>query len=84
MITMEKAAREADIFKKKLMARIDSLESDRRFLYEQERSLTKKVQDLEEGSIEFKVGTHADIALQSTYANGHCLTVLLRMILDDL
>ncbi|KAF9575231.1 coiled-coil domain-containing protein mad1 [Mortierella alpina] len=54
MITMEKTAREADIFKKKLMARIDSLESDRRFLYEQERALTKKVQDLEEGSIEFK------------------------------
>ncbi|KAF9990796.1 coiled-coil domain-containing protein mad1 [Mortierella antarctica] len=55
IVTMEKTAREADIFKKKLMTRIDSLESDRRFLYEQERSLTKKVQDLEEGSIEFKM-----------------------------
>ncbi|KAG0211307.1 coiled-coil domain-containing protein mad1 [Mortierella sp. GBA30] len=54
IINMEQAAREADILKKKLMARVDSLESDRRFLYEQEKVLTKKIEDLEEGSIEFK------------------------------
>jgi chaperonin cofactor prefoldin len=52
---MEQAAREADILKRKLMARVESLESDRRFLYEQEKSLTKKVQALEEDSIQSKV-----------------------------
>lgn len=52
---MEHAARESDVLKRKLMARVDSLESDRRFLYEQEKSLTKKVQALEEDSIQSKV-----------------------------
>jgi hypothetical protein len=55
IVTMEQAARESDILKRKLMARVDSLESDRRFLYEQEKSLTKKVQTLEEDSIHSKV-----------------------------
>jgi len=55
IITLEQAARESEIIKKKLMARVDSLESDRRFLYEQEKSLNKKCQQLEESSMEFKV-----------------------------
>ena len=55
IVTMEQAARDSDILKRKLMARVDSLESDRRFLYEQEKSLTKKVQALEEDSIQSKV-----------------------------
>ncbi|KAF9109314.1 coiled-coil domain-containing protein mad1 [Mortierella sp. AM989] len=58
IITMEQAARESDILKKKLMARVDSLESDRRFLYEQEKKLNKKCQELEESTIEFKVSSN--------------------------
>lgn len=54
IITMEQGARESEIVKKKLMARVDSLESDRRFLYEQEKSTSKKYQALEESSTEFK------------------------------
>ncbi|KAG0379812.1 coiled-coil domain-containing protein mad1 [Mortierella sp. AD032] len=55
---MEQAARESDILKRKMMARVDSLESDRRFLYEQEKSLTKKVQALEEDSIQSKMAAN--------------------------
>jgi uncharacterized protein YhaN len=55
IITLEQGARESEIIKKKLMARVDSLESDRRFLYEQEKSTSKKYQALEESSAEFKV-----------------------------
>lgn len=58
IVTMEQAARESDILKRKLMARVDSLESDRRFLYEQEKSLTKKVQALEEDSIQSKMASN--------------------------
>ncbi|KAG0023799.1 coiled-coil domain-containing protein mad1 [Entomortierella chlamydospora] len=58
IITLEQAARESDILKKKLMARVDSLESDRRFLYEHEKSLNKKCQALEESSLEFKVSSN--------------------------
>ncbi|KAF8943295.1 coiled-coil domain-containing protein mad1 [Haplosporangium gracile] len=58
LVTMEQAARESDILKRKLMARVDSLESDRRFLYEQEKSLTKKVQALEEDSIQSKMASN--------------------------
>ncbi|KAF9361186.1 coiled-coil domain-containing protein mad1 [Mortierella sp. AD094] len=58
IITLEQAARESDIHKKKLMARVDSLESDRRFLYEQEKSLNKKCHALEESSLEFKVSSN--------------------------
>ncbi|KAF9196634.1 coiled-coil domain-containing protein mad1 [Haplosporangium sp. Z 11] len=58
IITMEQAARESDILKKKLMSRVDSLDSDRRFLYEREKSLTKKIEALEEGSIEFKTNSN--------------------------
>jgi len=47
--------KESEIVKKKLMARVDSLESDRRFLYQQEKALDKKCQELEETSVEFKV-----------------------------
>ncbi|KAF8940189.1 coiled-coil domain-containing protein mad1 [Dissophora ornata] len=54
IITMEQAAREADILKRKLMSRVDSLESDRRFLYNQEKALNEKYQTLEESSREFK------------------------------
>ncbi|KAF9209794.1 coiled-coil domain-containing protein mad1 [Haplosporangium sp. Z 27] len=58
IISLEQAARESDILKKKLMARVDSLESDRRFLYEQEKNLNKKCQSLEESTIEFKVSSN--------------------------
>ncbi|KAG0215885.1 coiled-coil domain-containing protein mad1 [Mortierella sp. NVP41] len=58
IVTMEQAARESDILKKKLMTRIDSLESDRRFLFEQEKNLNKKVQALEEDSIQSKMTTN--------------------------
>ncbi|KAF9400381.1 coiled-coil domain-containing protein mad1, partial [Mortierella sp. AD011] len=58
IITLEQAARESDILKKKLIARVDSLESDRRFLYEHEKSLNKKCQALEESSLEFKVSSN--------------------------
>ncbi|KAF9924941.1 coiled-coil domain-containing protein mad1 [Linnemannia zychae] len=58
IVTMEQAARESDILKRKLMARVDSLESDRRFLFEQEKSLTKKIQDLEEDSIQSKIASN--------------------------
>ncbi|KAF9436576.1 coiled-coil domain-containing protein mad1 [Entomortierella beljakovae] len=58
IITLEQAARESDLLKKKLMTRIDSLESDRRFLYEQEKSSTKKYQSLEESTREFKTSSN--------------------------
>ncbi|KAI7826982.1 spindle assembly checkpoint component Mad1 [Gamsiella multidivaricata] len=58
IITLEQAARESEILKKKLMSRVDSLESDRRFLFEQEKSLNKKYQALEESSIEFKTSSN--------------------------
>ncbi|KAF9907002.1 coiled-coil domain-containing protein mad1 [Linnemannia zychae] len=58
IVNMEQAAHEADILKRKLMARVESLESDRRFLYEQEKSLTKKVQALEEDSIQSKIASN--------------------------
>lgn len=47
------------------MARVDSLESDRRFLYEQEKALSKKCQALEESAVEFKVFNLVVVALIS-------------------
>ncbi|KAF9364624.1 coiled-coil domain-containing protein mad1 [Mortierella sp. NVP85] len=54
IVTLEHTVKESEIVKKKLMARVDSLESDRRFLYQQEKALDKKCQELEETSVEFK------------------------------
>ncbi|KAF9585671.1 coiled-coil domain-containing protein mad1 [Lunasporangiospora selenospora] len=58
IISLEQAARESDILKKKLMSRVDSLESDRRFLYEQEKHLTTKYETLEGSSLEFKTSSN--------------------------
>ncbi|KAG0302196.1 coiled-coil domain-containing protein mad1 [Dissophora globulifera] len=54
IIIMEQAAREAEMLKKKLMSRVDSLESDRRFLYTQEKTLNAKYQALEDSSRDSK------------------------------
>ena len=55
IVTMEHEARQAELLRTKLNERVSSLESDRRFLYEQKKSLMQKVQTMESEGLESKV-----------------------------
>lgn len=52
---MEHEARQTELLRTKLNERVSSLESDRRFLYEQKKSLMQKVQAMESEGLESKV-----------------------------
>ncbi|GJJ74311.1 hypothetical protein EMPS_06669 [Entomortierella parvispora] len=54
---MEHEARQAEMLHVKLNERVSSLESDRRFLYEQKKSLMQKLQTMESEGLESKATT---------------------------
>ncbi|KAF9963467.1 coiled-coil domain-containing protein mad1 [Modicella reniformis] len=69
IIILEQAAKQSDVIKKKLISRMETLESGRRFLYEEERALRKKYQELEESSMDFKISStnlNKDLLEQNT------------------
>ncbi|KAG0048045.1 coiled-coil domain-containing protein mad1 [Gryganskiella cystojenkinii] len=57
IITMEHEAKQAEMLRTKLSERVSSLESDRRFLYEQKKNLQQKVQAMEKESLDYKSTT---------------------------